>query len=148
MKLPLMSDGQQLNIVRTFVKLPLNLNRQQLNIVRLAHASSLGSWGGRKRRGYSKRAGALVKGMEQQLYDSKGETPELRDANFQDVVKLFSSRDPSIHRSHHPSMNGIYLIYKFTQCVRACVCPMRQFYVLIDRQNQFCHRKCRGRFFL
>jgi len=38
-----------------------------------AHASSLGSWGGRKRRGYSKRAGALLKGMEQQLYGSKGQ---------------------------------------------------------------------------
>jgi len=49
--------------------------------VRLAHASSLGSWGGRKRHGCSKRAGALLKGMEQQLYGSKGEAPGLRDAN-------------------------------------------------------------------
>jgi len=49
--------------------------------VRLARASSLGSWGGRKRRGCSKRAGVLLKGMEQQLYGSKGEAPRFRDTN-------------------------------------------------------------------
>ncbi len=64
------------------MKLPLNPDGQLLNIVRLAHASNLGSWGGRKRHGCSKRVGALLKGMEQQLYGSKGEALGLRDANF------------------------------------------------------------------
>ncbi len=63
------------------MKLPLNLDGQSLNIARLAHASSLGSWGGRKRPGCSKRASTLLKGMEQQLYGSKGEAPGLRDTN-------------------------------------------------------------------
>ncbi len=85
MKLPLNSDGQQLRTVAKYsedvVKLPFNPNGQQLNIVRLAHASSLGSWGGRKRRGCSERAGALLKGMEQQLYGNKGEATGPRDTN-------------------------------------------------------------------
>ncbi len=64
------------------MKLPLNPDGQLLNIVRLAHANNLGSWGGRKRHGCSKRVGVLLKGMEQQLYGSKGEAPGLRDTNF------------------------------------------------------------------
>jgi len=43
--------------------------------MRLAHASSLAAWGGKKR--CSKRVGTLLKGMEQQLYGSKGEAPGL-----------------------------------------------------------------------
>jgi len=72
-------DGQWLRTVAKYskdvVKLPFNPDGQQLNIARLAHASSLASWGVRKR--CSKRAGALLKGMQQQLYGSKGEAPGL-----------------------------------------------------------------------
>jgi hypothetical protein len=36
----------------------------------------------------------------------------------------------------HLELNLIYLIYKFTTCVCACVCLTQQFRVLIRRQNR------------
>jgi hypothetical protein len=55
-------------------------------------------------RGCSKRAGALLKGMEQQLYGSKGEATGLRDERN---LPLNPSRRPSVHLSS-PSIRRVH----------------------------------------